>query len=86
MVPNIKEQKFFNIKDLIMVVGFVITIAASWFAQQNRINTLEGRLLDVEKVLDKNDLSVINYKLDALIKSFDNFIAEYKADKAAGHN
>ena len=79
-VKDIKEQKYFNLKDIIIVVSFVIGLAGSWFSTQARINTLEEKVNRTEEVLKDNNLELINYKLDALITTVDKLVAKLESE------
>jgi len=78
MVNNIKEQKYFNLKDVIMVVVFVFGIAGSWFSQQGKTDKLEEKVTRMEETLKDNNLELINYKLDVLGVNVDKLLAKFE--------
>jgi hypothetical protein len=73
------KKPFFSIKDVIYILTIVLSIAASYFAQINKISLLEKQVIENTTVLKTNNLELINYKLDALIRTVDKLVA--KLDK-----
>lgn len=71
-----KKLPFFSIKDVIYIVTIVLSIAASYFAQANKISMLEKQVNENTGVLKNNNLELINYKLDALIATVDKLVAK----------
>jgi uncharacterized coiled-coil protein SlyX len=80
MEKDIKVQKLFNLKDVITIVIFVFGIAGTWFSLQSRINVLEVKVSEQDKILKDNNLELIVYKLDGLIVTVDKLVAKLDKD------
>ena len=85
IMQPIEKRKFFTIENLVLITFFVAGLAGQWATFNAKLNHQNGRITELEKKLEINNLDVIVYKIDALTKSFDKFIEQYERDKA-GHN
>ena len=76
MAPETKKQPV-NAKDLITYVTAILMIAGSYFALKYETQACKEKVDKIEKVIEDNNLVLINYKLDELQKSQDDFINKF---------
>ena len=77
MIPNNLEKKFFTIKDTVYIVMLILGMAGTFYVQKGKIDTLALKVTDLDDQLKKNNLELINYKIDNLVTSFDRFSTSF---------
>ena len=68
---ELDKQKKFSIRDIIYICVIVLTLAGNYFATDSRVSSLEEEVATNTQILQENNLELINYKLDEIMKSLD---------------
>lgn len=71
-----KKDFTFTVKDVIYIVALVLSVTGSYFAQASKVSMLEKQVTENTRILQDNNLELINYKLDALISNVDKLVAK----------
>jgi hypothetical protein len=67
-MPDAMEKLKFTLKDVIYILLIVSTFIANYTTTNNRIMDLEKDVTEIKQELKKNNLDLINYKLDEIMK------------------
>lgn len=65
------KKETITIKDMIMILIFVAGVLAGWYSNKTDMTILEKQVNDNTLILKKNNLELINYKLDKILKIVD---------------
>ena len=66
-----KDKITFTIKDVIYIVTLLGGMFAGYYANKYKVSSLEEKVNGIEQTLKENNLELINYKLDEILKLLD---------------
>ena len=75
----VAEKKMFTVKDLILIITFVVGLASSFIVQQVQVNNNHEAIDKMQTTLESNNLELLNYKLEQLNLKQDEFINSFNA-------
>lgn len=72
------EKSKFNItlKDFIMVIIFVTSMLTGYINMQSKVTAQDEQIQELKKIINDNNLSVMNYKLSDLQNKIDKVCAK----------